>query len=106
MPEVHLQILNATALKLQWLKPFSRREFPIINYTIAVKKKEGSSNILPEYCLLASEDRIESFIYANEGVQRVCQQLTFFVAAVNAIGKSTSIEIHGGFPIGKCILRQ
>ena len=38
-PEPQLVVLNATAIQLSWLPPFSWADYPIVNYTVQVHNR-------------------------------------------------------------------
>ena len=104
-PIPHLLVLNATAIQLSWLPPFSWAEYPIVNYTVQVHNRatgEVTNSFINATSDMLSTTAPVTFIYntPHGGVMRNCEELVFIVSAATIIGQGSPAIVTGGFPIG------
>ena len=86
-PEPFLEVVNATAIKISWEKPFSWEGWEVLSYNISW----GSNSM---------STKEQSVVLENE-LAEACIEIEFNVSAMNAVGQSDVRSIHGSFPIGK-----
>lgn len=104
-PDPQLQVLNATALLLSWLPPFTWEGYPIVHYTIQIHNRATGKVMNRTTNATSTGSNTMSAITFNfstphgQVLQR-CEELSFAVYAANNIGQSEPGEVNGGFPIG------
>ena len=95
-PHPRIALLNATALQLNWDKPFTWTTVAdILNYTIRMYNSSGD-----QWKNWTVGPSVNAIAVVKEGAMvEQCAELFFDVSATNVVGESRFLTVSGGFPI-------
>lgn len=98
-PVTNLVTVNATALRVSWLEPYSHPDFPVLTYSLTVRNTmEAIGPVTIQYnATVDSRD----YLLTTASALSDCHNTTFEVTASNSVGPSEPGVVTGGFPIGE-----